>query len=72
MNEATREWQSRKWRVAVADSPTNGHIVNCKTLIGALYTAAVYRQAFWKTRIFRNGRHDAKEIMADLKARWKS
>jgi hypothetical protein len=60
-------WQSRKWRVAVADDPRDGHIENCHTYIGALYTALVYRVAGWRTQIFKAGSASLEKVLGDLK-----
>ncbi len=69
MDERTQEWRSRKWCVAVCDSPTNGHVEQRRSVVGAYWTAWVYRMAGWHVQVFRVGSHAAEDMLKELQAK---
>lgn len=58
------------WCVAVADSALNGHIERCRTYIGALYTALVYRVARHQVKIYRRGEMSSQDALSEVQHRF--
>lgn len=59
-----------KWCVAVADSALNGHIERCRTHIGALYTALIYRVARHQVKVYRSEEMTSRDALTIVQRRF--